>query len=453
MFNSKTYKTRRQILKRNIGAGLIIFPGNDEYPVNYPANTYHFRQDSSFLYYFGIDIPGLYGVIDIDSGIDMVFGDDFTVADIIWMGNQPTIKSLASKSGISNTYPLSILAEKIEDTLKSGRKIHFLPQYQPRTLLKLGGLLGIRPDFVNNYISTKLIRAVVAQRIIKSKEEVREIEKALDISYEMYKYAMINIRPGIYEREIAGPMNGIAHSLGKGNSFTTIFSIHGETLHNHKYDNLMKVGDIVVCDSGAESFEYYASDITRTMPVSGRFTQKQSEIYNIVLNAQLTAIGAMKPGKKFRQIHLLAAKMIAEGLKGLGLMKGDIDDAVQQGAAALFFPHGLGHMLGLDVHDMEGLGENYVGYDDKVKRSSQFGLSYLRFAKELLPGHVITVEPGIYFIPALIDQWKSEKKFTQFINYDKVEKYRKFGGIRIEDDVLIEPKGCRVLGKPIPKTF
>ncbi|MBN1634302.1 MAG: aminopeptidase P family protein [Ignavibacteria bacterium] len=451
MFSSKTYIQRRNILRKKMKSGLLLIPGNVEIPMNYPANTYRFRQDSTFLYYFGNDVPGLFGIIDADNNEDMLFGNDFEVDDIIWMGNQPTIKALGGKSGIRKTGNLNKVQEIIKDAINKGRVIHFLPQYSAENKIMFSKLLGIKAEAVNDYKSVPFIKAVVSQRSVKSNEEIREIEKALDISYEMHTYAMFTARPGIYEREISGTIDGFTYSMGKGNSFPTILSVHGETLHNHHHGNLMKSGNLLVNDSGAESLEHYASDITRTFPVNGKFTQKQKEIYQVVLDSQLAAIDTMKPGVKYRDVHLLAAKVITAGLKNLGLMRGDVKEAVSNGAHALFFPHGLGHMLGLDVHDMEGLGENYVGYNDKIKRSTQFGLAYLRFAKELEPGFVLTVEPGIYFIPQLIDLWKSEKKHTEFINYSKVEKYKDFGGIRIEDDVLIIQNGHRVLGKAIPK--
>ena len=453
MFKAKTYSDRRNILRKKIKSGLILLPGNEELPMNYSANTYPFRQDSTFLYYFGIDIPGLFGVIDADSGEDYIFGNDFEIEDIIWMGPQPSVKQLAAKCNVNKVFPLKDLKDKVKAAIQLGRRIHFLPQYHSSTLIALSDITGITIPRINESTSVDLIKAVISQRLIKSDEEINEIEFALGISYEMHTFAMMMAEPGIYEREIAGIINGLTNTLGKGNSFPTIFSVHGETLHNHHYDNIMRSGDLIVNDSGAESMLHYASDITRTFPVNGKFTDKQNDIYGIVLEAQLAAIGAMKPGKKFLNVHLLASKVIAEGLVEIGLMKGDPNDIVREGAHALFFSHGLGHSLGLDVHDLEGLGEDYVGYNDKIKRSKQFGLSYLRFAKELEPGHVLTVEPGIYFVPTLIDLWKSENKFKDFINYNEVEKFRDFGGVRIEDDVLITKDGNRVLGKiEIPKS-
>ena len=451
MFKTEIYVKRRKKLKKNFKSGILLFLGNEESPMNYPANTYHFRQDSNFLYYWGLDEPGVAAIMDLDDDKEIIFGYDFTVDDIVWMGPQPTLKERARKTGVKEVHPVQKLTTFLQEALGRGRKVHFLPPYRPENMVKLQNLLGIQASVVQNYASQKMIKAVIAQRSIKSQEEIEEIEFALEIAYEMHTYAMKYTRPGIYEREISGAIEGIALSKGRGTSFPVIFSIHGETLHNHFHGNLMNKGDIAVNDSGAESLEHYASDITRTIPVGGKFSAQQKEIYQIVLDAQLQAIAAMKPGVKFRKVHLIAAKVIATGLANLGFLKGNVDDIVKAGAHALFFPHGLGHHLGLDVHDMEDLGEQYVGYSDKVKRSDQFGLAYLRMAKELEAGHVMTVEPGIYFIPELIDLWKSEKKFSEYINYSKVEKYRKFGGIRIEDNVLVIKNGQKVLGKPIPK--
>lgn len=452
MFKSEIYIQRRKKLQRQLRSGLLLFLGNEESPMNYPGNPYHFRQDSSFLYYWGLDEPGLAAVLDVDSGREMIFGYDFTVEDIVWMGPQATLKERARRAGVKEALPIQKLDEIVINAVKQGRDIHYLPQYRPDNVIKIEKLLGIHPRLVNHYTSLKFIKAVITQRSIKSSEEIKEIEFAVNVAYEMHTYAMKNVKPGKNEREIAGAVAGIANSLGNGLSFPIIFSIHGETLHNHYHGNIMKKGDMAVNDSGAESLRHYASDITRTIPVGGKFTTQQKEIYEIVLRANTESIRSMKPGVKFRKIHLQAAHIIASGLKDLGFLKGNVEKIVQEGAHALFFPHGLGHMLGLDVHDMEDLGEQYIGYDEKTVRSQQFGLAYLRMAKELQTGHVMTVEPGIYFIPELIDLWKSQKKFAQFINYPKVEKYRRFGGIRIEDNVLVTKNGRQILGKPIPKT-
>jgi len=451
MFSSKIYKQRRNELKKKIEKGLILFLGNDESPMNYADNAYKFRQDSTFLYYFGIDEPNFAAVIDIDENKEMIFGNDFTIDEIVWMGPQKTVKQKAAKCGINLTFKMSELENILKAALTKGRKIHFIPQYRHSNMIKLQILLGIDVSRVNDYASQELIKAVAEQRAVKSNEEIEEIEKAISIAYEMQVAAMKFAKSGMIEKEIAGFIEGIAISMGNGLSFPVIFSKHGETLHNHFYGNKLKDGDIVVNDSGAESLLHYASDITRTFPVSGKFTQMQKEIYEIVLLAQLTSIKSIKPGVSYKDVHLKASTVIAEGLKALGLMKGDVKEAVKEGAHALFFPHGLGHLLGLDVHDLENFGESNFGYDNKIKRSSQFGLKSLRYAKALVPGIVITVEPGIYFIPQLIEKWEAEKKFIQFINYQKLEAYKNFGGIRIEDDVLVTDTGSKVLGKPIPK--
>jgi len=453
MFSTKTYRDRRNGLKEKVESGVILLPGNNDAPMNYPANTYHFRQDSSFLYYFGIDEPGLTGIIDIDNDEEIIFGDDVAIEDIIWTGPLPKLAGKAEKAGVAKTKPSSELKDTILGFIKNDRDIHYLPQYRAETVLRIEDLTGIEHSSVNNSSSEKLAKAVISQRSVKTEEEIKEIEKALDISYQMYTAAMSLIRPGIYEHQVCGKVHGVVLANNSHLSFPFIFSVHGETLHNHSYNNIMEKGDLVLMDSGAESPLHYASDITRTMPVSGKFTGRQKDIYNIVLKAQLDAIEMMKPGVLNRDCHLRAAKTIAENLKELGLMKGDPDEAVAAGAHALFLPHGLGHMMGLDVHDMEGLNEDLVGYDENVRRSKQFGLSALRLGRKLQQGFVLTAEPGIYFIPELIDRWREENKLEEFINYDEVEKYRGFGGIRIEDDVLITGGGHRILGEPIAKTI
>ena len=453
MFPADVYIERRKQLRKQVQTGLILLLGNEESPMNYPDNRYPFRQDSSFLYFFGLDFPSLAAVIDIDQGKECVFGDDLTVDDIIWTGPQPPLKEKCQKVGISETASLDQLPMMLKKAAEQERKIHFLPQYRPENVLKIGQLLGIQPAAIQDRISVPLIKAVVAQRSIKTEDEIAEITAAIDISYEMQTLAMRMSKPGVYEMGIAGAMEGIALSHGSRLSFPTIFSVHGETLHNHYYGNIMKEGNIAVNDSGAESALGYASDITRTIPVSGKFSQRQKEIYTIVLNAQEKAIEAVKPGVEFRDIHRLGCTVLALGLKDLGLMKGNIEEGVDAGAHTLFFQCGLGHMMGLDVHDMEGLGEDYVGYTDTIKRNPEFGWRSLRLGKVLEADFVITVEPGIYFIPELIDRWKAEKKNSQYINYDAVEKYRGFGGIRIEDDVLVTKDGYRVLGRKIPRTI
>jgi Xaa-Pro aminopeptidase len=429
-----------------------LFLGNEESPMNYPANQYSFRQDSTFLYYWGLDAPGLSALLDIDSGAETLFGDDPTVADIVWTGPQPLLRDTAASVGVRQALPMASLSECIRTAGQKGRPIHYLPPYRAENILKIESLLGIHPSLVKEHASVEFTKAVVAQRSIKAPEEIAEIETAVNITCEMQTYAMKTAGAGMVEREIAGPMHGIALARGGNLAFPIIFSIHGETLHNHEHNNVMQNGNIVVNDCGAESGLHYAGDLTRTFPVSGRFTDRQKNVYRIVLGAQQKALAAIKPGVAHREVHRLACRTLATGLKELGLMKGDVNEAVEQGAHAMFFQCGLGHMMGLDVHDMEDLGEQHVGYEG-MPRSPQFGLCYLRLAKPLRAGFVLTCEPGLYFIPELIDQWKAERKHEQFINYDALERYRDFGGIRVEDDVLVTAAGCRLLGKPLPKTI
>ncbi|MEJ2054733.1 MAG: aminopeptidase P family protein, partial [Calditrichaceae bacterium] len=452
MFDYLIYKERRQHLKEKLDKGIILLTGNEESPMNYSGNPYHFRQDSTFLYYIGLDEPNVHAIIDIDKDVEILFGDDPDLDDIIWMGPQPKMVDKAARTGIGKVKSLSELAAYLADCQKADREIHFLPPYRHEHLHNLSEWLNIKSKQIKDKVSKELIKAVVSQRSYKSEEEINEIETAHNITYEMHTTAMRMAKPGIAEKEIAGAIEGIALSRGASISFPSIVSVNGEILHNHYHGNVMYSGDMLINDSGAESKLHYAADITRTFPVSGKFTDRQKDIYNIVLDAQLSAIEAVKPGVKYSDIHKQAAKVIAEGLKDTGLMKGDTAEAVELGAHALFFPHGLGHMMGLDVHDMENLGEDFVGYNESIQRSDQFGLAYLRLARKLEPRFVLTVEPGIYFIPQLIDLWKSENKFTAFINYNVVEKYKDFGGIRIEDDVLVTEMGNRVIGKIIPKS-
>jgi len=452
MFKSDVYIKRREDLRKKVKSGLALFIGNVEASMNYPDNTYHFRQDSDFLYFFGLDLPGFAGVMDFDTGKEWIFGNDFDMDDIIWMGPQPTVRDLALKSGIKNTSPMSKLEVIIKDGLSKKRKIHFLPPYRGETKMILGSLLKENPCQMKTHASVELIKAVVSLRSIKEKVEIEEIERAVDIAYSMHVTAMKMCKEGVSEQEIYGTIEGIALANGGGTSFPIILSLNGQTLHNHSHGNFLSKGRMMVTDAGAETNMHYASDITRTTPVGGKFNQKQKDIYEIVLKANTDAIEAARPGIANSDLHLMACKIIASGMKELGIMKGDVDEAVARGAHALFMPHGLGHMMGLDVHDMEALGENYIGYSEEVKRSDQFGLAFLRFALPYKPGHVFTVEPGCYFIPELIEKWKTEGKFKEFINYNKIDAYLSIGGIRIEDDVLITDSGHKVLGKPIPKS-
>jgi len=452
MFSSEVYTRRRDELRKIMGKGVLFFPGNVDAAFNYPANTYHFRQDSSFLYYFGLDHPGMAGVIDADSGEDWIFGNDVDIDDIIWMGELPSVSELAAGAGIRHTAPYAGLAPMLKRAADTGRKIHFLPPYRGETSIELEKLLGIQISQLKASASVELIKAIVSQRSIKDGHEIAEIERAVDTAWLMHTTAMKMAQPGVWEQAIAGTIEGIALANGGPVSFPVILSMNGQTLHNHDHSQLLQKGRLLVVDAGAETGMHYSSDLTRTIPVGGKFDARQKPVYEAVLAANMKAIEAIRPGVPYRDIHLLAAETLATGLKEIGLMKGDVKAAVAAGAHALFFPHGLGHMMGLDVHDMENLGQIYVGYDDEFRPASQFGLAFLRLGRRLEPGFVLTVEPGCYFIPALIDQWRAEGMHREFINYDEVEKYKDFGGIRIEDDVLVTVTGNRVLGKPCPKS-
>lgn len=452
MFQTEIYIQRRKILIEKMGSGLILFFGNDESPMNYPDNTYHFRQHSSFLYYFGIDIPSLAAVIDIDNHRQLVFGDDYTIDDIVWSGQKPTISEWALKSGIEETQPMVKLFTILKEAQASRKDIHFLPPYRPENKIKLLRLLNIRPDQVNVNASSDLVRAVISQREIKSVEEIEEIDRAVDLSVDMHIAAMQMVRPGITEAQVAAKVHEIALAQNANISFPIIATINGQTLHNHTHQNILREGDLFLLDAGAESKKHYAGDLSSTFPVSKKFTAIQQEIYQVSLKAHEAAINAIAPGVKFLDVHLAACRSIASSMKSMGLMKGDMDEAVAEGAYALFFPCGTGHMMGLDVHDMEDLGEVWVGYEGESK-STQFGLNSLRLAKELRPGFVFTIEPGIYFIPELIDLWKAEGKFNSFLNWTEIDKFRNFGGIRNEEDFLITETGFRRLGKAKPKTI
>jgi len=453
MFNADTYKARRKELKSKIDSGLILIPGNHYSPMNYKDNVYHFRQDSNFLYYFGLDKAGLAGVIDVDSGEEILFGDDLSMDDIVWTGPQPSMDDLSYRVGVKGIQPYKELQTLVNTASSINRTIHFLPPYRPEREIALGKWLGIPMGEVKNKTSESLIEAIVAQRSTKTEEELAEIEKAVNITRAMHIKSMQTTRPGIKESHLAGVVQGIAVAGGGNLSFPPIITINGQTLHNHYHGNTLVSGRLLLGDFGAETAMHYAGDVTRTYPVDRKFTDRQKEIYQIVLDSQLKALNALRPGKSFKEIHLLAAKTIVTGLSALGILKGDAEELVEEGVHALFFPHGLGHMMGLDVHDMEDLGEDYVGYDKKIKRSTQFGLKSLRLGRKLEEGFVVTVEPGIYFIPELIDRWREDEMFPELINYELLETYKDFGGIRIEDDAVITKDGHRVLGNPIPKTI
>ena len=452
MFDKETYIRRRAELKKLVGKGVILLPGNNEAPYNYPNNCYApMRQDSTFVYYFGQHRDGLVGIIDIDNDEEWLFGDDIDVEDIVWMGFTPSVSDLAHEVGVQKTAPLSDLRSVCSDAIASKRTIHFLPPYRHDTMIMLMDLLGIHPSKQKEAASIPLIQAVVKMRSTKEAQEIEAIDRACDVGYAMHTTAQLLVRPGVTERFIAGQVDGIARSLANGNSFATIFSQHGEIMHGNPSDAKLEDGRLVLCDAGCE-LEDYCSDHTRTMPVNGKFTQKQLEIYSIVEACHDCVLEMAKPGVRYKDIHFAVCRTMTERLKELGLMKGDTDEAVHAGAHAMFLPHGLGHMMGMDVHDMEGLGQIYVGFDQETQPDlEQFGTNCLRMGRRLEEGFVMTDEPGIYFIPVLIDEWKSNGHCKDFLCFDKIETYRDFGGIRIEDDVLITKDGCRFLGqKRIP---
>ncbi len=452
MFPLKTYIDRRKVLKEKLNSGIILFLGNDESPMNYADNTYHFRQDSTFLYYFGIQHPGLASVIDTETGNEILFGDDYTIDDIVWMGPQPTISERAKLCGVEHVQPLKNLSDVVKTAVQKGRKIHFLPLYRPENKIKLQNLTSITPDEIGQKFSVELVEAVISQREIKTSEELKEIVKAVDVSVDMHVAAMKFARAGMTEAEVTAVIHKVALAAGGNIAFPIIATINGQTLHNHYHGNTIREGDLFLVDAGYETGFGYAGDLSTTFPVSKKFTSQQKEIYEITLQVHQAAVDALEFGKPFKNAHVAACTTIFNGLKSMGFTKGNAEDAFEAGAHALFFPCGTGHMMGLDVHDMENLGEIWVGYDGQPK-STQFGLKSLRLAKPLKEGHVFTIEPGIYFIPELIDLWQTQNKFNEFINWNKVNSYRNFGGIRNEENFVMTSTGARLLGKPKPKTI
>lgn len=452
MFPAEVYIQRRKRLRELVGKGVILFLGNKEVAMNYAANNYPFRQDSSFLYYFGLDMPGLAGMIDCEFGGETIYGSDPTLEDIIWVGNQEPLQKKALRAGVTLVKPLERLDGDVFRVIAHNRDVHYLPPYREQRRLQLAYYDNLKYEEVDRNASEVLIRAVATQRSVKDAFELEEMENTMnEVTREAYAQAAKCIKPGSYEYQVAGVLEGTVLEKNCRLAYPIICTVNGQTLHNHCYDNELKKGQLLLIDAGAESPRHYATDITRTYPVGGKFTSQQKEIYKIVLDAQLEAIQAIKPGKPYYEVHLIAATAMTRGLKELGLMKGDVGDAVQHGAHALFFPHGIGHMIGLDVHDMEDIGEEYIGYDQEFRRSEQFGTAYLRLAKRLQEGYVVTVEPGIYFIEPLIDKWHSEGRYRDFIDYRVVNKYRGFGGIRIEDNFVVTTKGHKAIGKPIAK--
>lgn len=447
LFSKQTYTGRRSKLRELVGSGLVLLFGNNDSPYNYPANAYKFRQDSTFLYFFGQKRDGLVGVIDADSGREVLIGDEIDIDDIVWYGSVHSVRAMAEECGVAETLPMAGLAGIVAEAVRAGRKVHFLPPYRHDTQIQLMDLLGLHPSRQREEASLPLIKAVVKLRSIKSEEEIAELERASAIGYKMHTAAMRMARPGVTEQYIGGVLEGIACAYGAHVSFQSIVSMHGEILHGYPSPRLLEKGRLLLVDAGAETNDNYCSDHTRTTPIGGHFSQRQKDIYDIVVACHDLALTHARPGVRWWDVHKNVCALMTDRLKELGLMKGDTEAAVNAGAHALFLPHGLGHMMGMDVHDMEGLGQTYVGYDEETRPSSQFGTASLRFARRLEVGHVVTDEPGIYFIPDLIDLWRKEGTNAEFLNFDKIEEYKDFGGIRIEDDVLITPDGCRFLGE------
>ncbi len=451
MFNKHIYSQRRQRLKETVNNGIILLLGNEESSMNYKDNLYPFRQDSTFLYFFGIDRPSVMAIIDIENNSEILFGDNLTTEQMVWTGFREPLESVAEETGITRVKRRKEIDAVLKNAQAQNRPVHFLPPYRPEQADALCSLLNIRPDALQNMASVSVIKAIVEQRSIKSGEEIEEITKAVNTTVRMQLAAITMAQEGMTEAQIAGSIHNIAIAEGGNLSFPSILTINGQILHIGYSQAKLRNGDLVLCDCGAETAMHYAGDLTRTFPVSGSFTSMQNDIYDIVLEAHQAAVSMLKPGILYRDVHLFACEKLTEGLKQLGLMKGDVKEAVDQGAHALFFPCGLGHMLGLDTHDMENLGEKYVGYNDEVVQSTQFGLKSLRLGRALEEGFVITVEPGLYFNAQLMEEWAAAKKCNAFINYEKLGPYKNAGGIRIEEDLLITKSGSLLLGNPLPK--
>lgn len=449
MFSKQTYINRRQELKKLVGTGVVILFGNNESPANFPANGYYpFRQDSSFLYFFGQQRDGLIGVIDIDNDIETLVGDDIDIDDIVWYGSVDSVHDMAEQVGVAHSAPMKTMKTICNDAMRNHRKIHFLPPYRHDIMIQIFDLLGIHPNQQKESASMDLIKAVVKMRSTKTQEEIDELERAAVIGYKMHTTAMRLTKPGVTEKFIGGQVDGIANSYGSMVSFPTIFSQHGEIMHGNPSMAELQSGRLVLCDAGAETINHYCSDNTRTYPVNGKFTDRQLSIYKVVEECHDQVLQLARPGVKYADVHFAICRIIFNRMKELGLAKGNTEDAIAQGAHAMFLPHGLGHMMGMDVHDMESLDQINVGFDEETRPNlEQFGTNCLRMGRRLEEGFVVTDEPGIYFIPDLIDKWRAENHCADFLNFDELDKYKDFGGIRIEDDVLITKNGCRFIGK------
>jgi Xaa-Pro aminopeptidase len=453
IFDKQVYIQRRQKLKENLSNGIVLLLGNEESSMNYKDNCYPFRQDSTFLYYIGIDLPSLAAVIDLDENKEILFGENASMDVIIWTGAQPQMQELAEAVGIKESGSLSQLASLLSNAVKLQRPVHILPPYRPENKIKLSNWLDTPIAQLEKFVSLPLIRSIITQREIKEAIELEEMDKANSISADMHSTVIKNARPGMKEYELAAQAEAVSLAAHGRVSYPVILTINGQVLHNHYHGNTVHEGNMILIDAGAETHMHYAGDLTRTFPVGKQFTTRQREIYTVVLNALDHAVSLLKPGIQFKQVHTEACIKLTEGLIAIGLMKGNATEAVAAGAHTMFFQCGLGHMIGLDVHDMEDLGEQYVGYDDQLKKSTEFGWKSLRLGKALKAGFTLTVEPGVYIIPELIDRWKAEQKHAAFINYQMLNDYRSFGGIRIEDNFVITDTGSRKLGKFLPKSI
>lgn len=450
MFAPEIYETRRQRLQERLRTGLLLFLGNDGTPVGATGLPHAFRQDSTFLYLTGVDQPGYALLMDLEAGSTTLFADEPSLDAIIWTGAPPTPAELAWKAGIAQVAPVSKLADRIRKAQGLGRPLRFLPPRRAESQLRLLLLLGLHPEHQALTASVDLVRAVAELRIRKEAAEVAEIERAVDVAVDMHLAAMRMARPGLLESEIVARVTEIALASGGDLCHPLVATTHGEIIHNRCHGVVLENNRLFLLHAGAETPERYAGDVTSTFPVNRTFSSRQKEVYQIVLNALAEATAALKPGAWFQDAHLRACKVMVEGLKGLGLMKGDVDAAVAQGAHALFFPHGLGHLLGLDAHDMEDLGDEWVGHEGRP-RSTQFGLHHLSLAREMAAGFTYTLEPGLYFIPELMDRWQADQKFAAFIDYPRLEPYRAFGGIRLGETHVMQEHGSRRLGKPLPR--
>lgn len=458
MFESKVYQRRRSALIQSMRSkgqsGIMIFVGNnDVISQGWNASVYDFRQDSAWIYYFGVDQPSWAGIIDIDSGDVKAYANDVDIDDIVWMGPQISVKEMASWAGVDATAPFSVWFDDVKKAMAKGRRVHFLPTLRDYNALQLMAATGYTFAQVKSkgtgdgpHASVEFIQSVIDMRLVKEDCEVEELDKAGEIGYQMHVLARNSIALGAYEDEIAKNMEYFSKANGWGLSFEIILSQHGETLHNRAYHRAIEPGKLLVVDAGIESNTHYTSDHTRTYPTSGVFSTKQKDIYQIVLDCHEFAFSQIKPGISYRDIHKATVRLMLSKLKDLGLVHGDLDEMAAKGIGGLFMPHGLGHNMGIDVHDMEEYGEDLVGYDPDQTRAKQLGLGNLRMARLLRPGHVITDEPGIYFIPALIEKFKKEGLGYDFVNYQALEGYYDFGGIRIEDDVLVTADGARRIG-------